>query len=287
MPSDIKKLDTQNTSNILNSLFNSQHSALLSIKEIIKDLEEITLTALSKLNDNGRLIFVGAGTSGRLGVQEASELYPTFSWPKDKTHFLIAGGKKALTEAREGAEDNVIQAKRDVKKICITKKDVVICLSASGQTPYSLTVLRAANARGAYTIGIACQKNSDILKESQGPLFLNTGEEVIHGSTRMAAGTAQKVALNMLTTTIMIKLNRVYESYMVDVAITNKKLEKRGIDIISKICGVDLQTATDALFHCHKEVKLACAYLRYGDIKLAQKKLKENNFNLRVCLEEK
>ena len=280
------KLDTLNTEDVLISLFNSQYSGISSIKNILPELEKSVAYALIKLQKGGRLIFVGAGTSGRLAAQEASELYPTFSWPKEKALFLIAGGKEALYEAREGAEDNTQQAIEDVHKIHLTEQDIVICISASGNTPYTFTILKEANRIGAYTIGIACEKQSPILEESKAQLYLGVGEEVINGSTRMASGTAQKVLLNMLTTTLMIKLNRVYDSLMVDLAITNKKLENRGIQIISKICLVDQQTATQALFQCNKEVKLACVYLKYGNIELAKKKLEEHNFNLRTCLEQ-
>lgn len=281
-----QKLDTLKTNDILLTLFESQLSGLLSLKNILPDLEKIIIVTLEKLIAGGKLLFVGAGTSGRLAAQEAGELFPTFSWPKDRSICLIAGGKKALYEAQEGAEDNVTQAQRDIEKIRLSKNDIVICISASGTTPYTLNILRHANKADAYTIGIACVENSPLLNESQDKLFLNVGEEVVNGSTRMAAGTAQKVVLNMLTTTLMIKLNRVYDSFMVDLAITNKKLENRGIKIISRICNVNEKTAARALHYCHKEVKLACVYLKYGNIEIAKKKLAENHYNLRSCLEQ-
>ncbi len=280
-----EKLDTWSISDILLNLFESQLAALISIKNILGELQAIIPVALEKINADGRLIFVGAGTSGRLAVQEAAELYPTFSWPKDRALFLIAGGNNAHAEAQEGAEDDTKQAQADFNKINITENDVIVCISASGKTPYTLCILKMANGIGAYTIGIACENDSSLLKESKASLFLNSGEEVIHGSTRMAAGTAQKAALNILTTTLMIKLNRVFDSHMVDLAITNKKLENRGIQMISEICNVDNQTAKDALFYCNKKVKLACVYLKYADINVAKEKLKENNNNLRFCLE--
>lgn len=280
------KLDTWKTPHILKTLFDSQLQGLRSIEKNLDDLSNIIENSLIKLNAGGRLVFVGAGTSGRIAAQDASELYPTFSWPKEKTIVLVAGGLQALLEAREGAEDDRRQASNDVNKIALTKEDVVICVSASGKTPYTLEVLNFANEIGAYTIGVSGGRESPLFEKSKGKLFLDVGAEVIEGSTRLTAGTAQKVVLNMLTSTLMIKLNRVYGPYMVDLAITNSKLENRGIHIISQICHVNEQIAKEALLYCNKEVKLTCAYLKYGSIELAKKKLAEHNYNLRTCLEQ-
>ena len=279
------KLDTLNVNEILNILYTSQLAGVESLKENIKDIEDIISNILPKLQNGGRLIFAGAGTSGRLATQESSELFPTFSWPKKRSICLIAGGKKALKQAQEGAEDNTKAAEDDFNKIRSNKNDIVICISASGETPYTLTILKLANEIGAYTVGISSNKNSTLLNQSKGKIFQRVGEEAIQGSTRMASGTSQKIALNMLTTTLMIRLNRVYDSFMVDLAITNKKLEKRGIEIISKICDVNQKIASQALFECNNEVKLSCVYLKTGNIELARKKLKEHDYNLRSCLE--
>lgn len=281
-----EKLDTYSSQKILECLINSQLSAVMSVKNTLLTMDDAISGALVRLQNQGRFVFVGAGSSGRLAAQEASELYPTFSWPKTKVIVLIAGGKHALLEAQEGAEDDTRQAQTDFNNSQIKDSDVVICVSASGNTPYTLHILQQSNKMGAYTIGLTSNASSSLYKESQIKLLFHTGNEVVEGSTRMAAGTAQKIALNMLTTTLMIKLNRVYDSFMIDLAITNKKLENRGIHIISEVCQVDAHTAAKALHDCHNEVKLACVYLKYGDIERAKTKLKEHQNNLRLCLED-
>jgi N-acetylmuramic acid 6-phosphate etherase len=278
-------LDLLSIDNILNKMLFQQITAAKNIKKNIEDLEPIIEQCLEQLKNEGRFIFVGAGTSGRIAAQEACELYPTFSWPKDKSLFLIAGGINALKNAQEGAEDNITQAEIDAHKINITKHDIVICLSASGITPYTLAILKIANEKNAYTIGISCNKNSELLSKSIKQIYLNTEKEIIDGSSRLAAGTAQKIILNMLTTSIMIKLNRVYKSYMVDLAVTNNKLQNRAIKIVSEICHVDKETAAKALLQSKNQIKLACVFLKCGNMEQARIILRERNNNLRACLE--
>ena len=192
---------------------------------------------------------------------------------------------KSLIEAIENAEDNLAQGELDAKKIKPSKKDIFICLAASGRTPYTLGVLRTANLADSLTIGISSSANSPLLNEAKIKLFPNTGSEVIAGSTRIKAGTAQKVILNMLTTTLMIRLNRTYDSYMVDLVATNEKLYKRAANIISGISKVNLETAHEALNLCHGSIKLACVYLKCQSLKKAEEILKENKGNLRKCLD--
>ena len=279
------KIDLWETKDILESILESQLNAVASIKKLIEELNTAVSKCLPLLENGGRIIFAGAGTSGRMAAQESSELYPTFSWPKNKSLFLIAGGHKTLTEAVENAEDNLSQGELDAKKLKPTQKDIFICIAASGRTPYTLGVLRTANLAGSLTIGISSSSNSPLLNESKIKLFSNTGAEVIAGSTRMKAGTAQKVILNMLTTTLMIRLNRTYDSYMVDLVATNEKLNKRAAYIVSGISNVNLETAHEALNFCQGKVKLACVYLKYQDLKKAEEILIENNGNLRLCLD--
>ncbi|APJ04416.1 N-acetylmuramic acid 6-phosphate etherase [Silvanigrella aquatica] len=279
------KLDLWETKEILDAILESQLSAVSSIKKIIPDIEVAVTKSVPLLENGGRLIFAGAGTSGRIAAQECAELYPTFSWPKNKSIFLIAGGQKSLTEAIEHAEDVLAQGELEAKKIKLTSKDVVICLAASGRTPYTLGVLREANLSGALTIGISSSANSPLLNEAHIKLFPNTGSEVIAGSTRMKAGTTQKIILNMLTTSIMIRLNRTYDSFMIDLVATNDKLIKRAAFIVSEISKVNLESAKDALKKCHGNVKLACVFLKYQDLKKAENILKEFSGNLRKCLD--
>ena len=279
------KIDLWETSEILDAILESQLSAVSAIRKINVEIEAAVTKSIPLLENGGRLIFAGAGTSGRIAAQECSELYPTFSWPKNKSLFLIAGGQKALTDAIEHAEDIMSQGELDAKKLKLTSKDVVICLAASGRTPYTLGVLRSANLAGSLTIGISSSANSPLLNEAHIKFFPNTGAEVIAGSTRMKAGTAQKVILNMFTTAVMIRLNRTYDSYMIDLVATNDKLTKRATHIVSGICQVNLETAKEALILCQGKVKLACVFLKYQDLNKAEKLLIEFDGNLRKCLD--
>ncbi len=281
------KIDLWDTKNILDTILESQLNAVAAVKAILEEMEQAVSKAVPLLEAGGRLIFAGAGTSGRLAAQECAELYPTFSWPKNKALFLLAGGTKAFTEAVENAEDNITQGEQDASKLKPTAKDIFICTAASGRTPYTLGVLRVGNIAGALTIGISSVAHSPLLNEAKIKLHANTGAEVIAGSTRMKAGTAQKTILNMLTTTIMIRLNRTYDSFMIDLVATNEKLNKRAIKIVSGLCEVTAETAEEALKICKGQVKLACAYLKFKDLKTATEVLKEYNGNLRKCLEIK
>ncbi len=279
-------LDLWDNKEVLETILESQLNAICSIKQLISDIDSAVTKATTLLEHGGRLIFAGAGTSGRLAAQESAELYPTYAWPKNKTHYLIAGGDKALSQSVENAEDSIEKGEHDCIKIKPTSKDVVICVAASGRTPYTLGVLRTANQAGALTIGISSLEHAPILNEAKIKLFTNTGSEVIAGSTRMKAGTAQKVILNMITTALMIKLNRTYDGYMVDVVASNEKLQHRAIHIISEICLADSEAAKQALLTCHGNVKLACVYLKCQSKELAEEILSKTSGNLRKSLEK-
>ena len=192
------------------------------------------------LKSQGRLIYVGAGTSVRVGVQDGSELKPTFNWPDHRLAFLIAGGSKALLQAVENAEDNAPQGIIDMQTIKPTANDVIIAIAASGNTPFTLAALEEAKAQGALTIGIYANPDSQLAKKAEIPILLRTGAEFISGSTRMSAGTAQKICLNMLSTQIMINLGRTYEGYMVYVQASNRKLVERSQRMATEISGKSL-----------------------------------------------
>ncbi|KAB8031765.1 N-acetylmuramic acid 6-phosphate etherase [Fluviispira multicolorata] len=279
-------IDLWETKDILQAILESQLNAVSVIENVIEEIDLVVTKSIPLLKAGGRLIFAGAGTSGRIAAQECSELFPTFSWPKDKTMFLLAGGPKALTEAVENAEDNIENGEKEAKKIKVNRKDIIICLAASGRTPFTLGVLREANLAGALTIGISSTANTPLLNEALIKLFIDTGAEVITGSTRMKAGTAQKILLNMITTTIMIRLHHVYDSYMVDLNATNAKLIKRSVNMVSDICKVDNETALAAIEKCKGNAKLACVFIKYKNLKTAEKLLKENDGNLRKCLDK-
>lgn len=280
------KIDLWETKEILYAILESQLVAVSSIHKIVNEIEIAVTKSVPLLKNGGRLIFAGSGTSGRIAAQECSELFPTFSWPKNKALFIIAGGTKALGETIEHAEDLLSQGEAEAKKLNLNSKDIVVCLAASGRTPFTLGVLRSANLSNSLTIAIASSVNSPLLNEAHVKLFSNTGQEVIAGSTRMKAGTAQKVILNMFTTTLMIRLNRTYDSYMVDVVASNDKLTKRATQIVSEISSVNLLTAKEALKVCQGNVKLACVYLKYQNIEKAKEILQEYDGDLRKILNE-
>lgn len=218
--------------------------------------------AAPRLARGGRLIYVGAGTSGRLGLLDGVELWPTFSWPNERAVALLAGGRNALFVAVEGAEDNHAQGAADVRGAAPTPDDVVIGLAASGRTPYVIGGLEAARASGALTIGIANNPDSPVAAAAEIGITLDTGSEVISGSTRLKAGTAQKIALNTLSSAIMVRLHKVYGNLMVDVLPTNEKLYRRAIALTVRATGASDADAKAALEQCHYRVKVAIVMLR-------------------------
>jgi N-acetylmuramic acid 6-phosphate etherase len=277
-------IDLWEIPDIFDALLESQLAAVNSVARIKPEMEHALKHCVVLLHEGGRLIFAGAGTSGRLAAQEAAELYPTFSWPQKKAIYLIAGGTRALTESVEHVEDDLLQGERDAQKCDLTAQDVVVCLGASGRTPYTLGVLRVARERGAFTIAVSCVLNAPLLNEAQVKFFLDTGAEVVAGSTRMKAGTAQKIVLNLFTTTLMILLKRVYRSYMVNLVATNRKLRSRAIKMVAILCDVSFEKASQVLDICQGEVKLACLFLKYKDLDIAKKILEEAKGDLRKCL---
>lgn len=205
----------------------------------------------------GRLVYVGAGTSGRVAVQDGVELYPTYNWSQDRLLFLMAGGLAALTEAAEGAEDDAGAARAQIADAGIGPRDVVIGVAASGRTPFTLAALTAARAAGALTIGIANNDGTALVAASEHGLVALTGTEVVAGSTRMKAGTAQKAMLNMLSTAIMLRLGLVYRGLMVNMRVSNEKLRLRGQAMVRDIAGVDLETAARALEAAGQDIRQA------------------------------
>ena len=217
--------------------------------------------AVPRIAAGGRLIYAGAGTSGRLGVLDSVELLPTFGWPKERSLALIAGGKAAMFEAVEGAEDDREQGAADLRALQPTKHDVLIALAASGATPFVLGVLEAARAAGVLTIGIANNEGAPVTGQAEFGITLETGSETISGSTRLKAGTAQKIALNTLSSAIMVRLHKVYGNLMVDVQPTNAKLVRRAIALTMRATGVSEATATAALNASDHRVKVAIVSL--------------------------
>ena len=213
----------------LSLMIKEQKNATLEVKRSIKSIE-YAIEAIFKhltLNSKGRLIYVGAGTSARIGVQDGVELYPTFNWPKERLDFIIAGGINALLNAIENAEDDTYSAEKIAEDKMIFHEDVVIGLAASGNTPFTCKVLEKAKNQNALTIAISNNPNGEILKYGHHKIILNTKEEVIAGSTRLKAGTAQKICLNVISSMVMVKMGRVKNGRMNEMVPTNAKLKLR------------------------------------------------------------
>lgn len=238
------------------------------------------------MKKGGRLIYIGAGTSGRLGVLDASECMPTFGTPPELVMGIIAGGPRAIVHAVEGAEDDEFQGIEDIRAQRVGTNDAVVGITASGRTPYVLAALEEANHRGAFTVGVCNNKKSSLAKVAKVTIEAETGPEVVMGSTRMKAGTAQKLIVNMISTCTMIKLGKVYQNYMVDLCATNQKLHARSARMLRLLTEVDEETAHRALADSDGRLKVAILMLKGGiSPEKAAKLLEENDDVLRLALE--
>jgi N-acetylmuramic acid 6-phosphate etherase len=267
-------------------MIEGQFAAVAAVRAARPAIEEAVRAMEVRLIDGGRLIYTGAGTSGRLAVQDGAELMPTFSWPPERLLMLIAGGNEALIQAVEGAEDQTDHADALIKTHGICSADVLIAVAASGTTPFTLACLRGAKTAGALTIGVANNVGAPLLTESHHPIFLETGAEPIAGSTRMKAGTAQRITLNLLSSLLMIRLGRVYEGLMVDVQATNQKLAKRSEDMLTHLTGKSAAEAREALARAEGSVKLAVLLLHGCALEDARALLERVGGRLRVALAE-
>ena len=238
----------------------------------------------ARLRYRGRIIYAGAGTSGRLAAQDGAELMPTFSWPRERLLLIMAGGPSAFIQAAEGAEDQIDQAVQAMAENKVDAKDVLIAVAASGTTPFTLACLREAKLAGALTIGIANNRDTPLLTESDCPIWLDTGSEPIAGSTRLNAGTAQKITLNVLSSLLMILLGRVYGGLMVDMQATNEKLLRRSEDMLMRLTDCNREDARDALGRARGSVKIAVLLLRGCDPGTARALLDRSGGQLRRAL---
>lgn len=258
-----KNIDIKPTKDILKTINDEDKTVAFAVEKALGEIEKAVDIITENFKAGGRLFYFGAGTSGRLGVLDASECPPTFSTPKDMVQGYIAGGDSALRTAVEGAEDSVELAREDFKRLNITKNDTVVSISASGNAKYVVEILKLGKDKNVKTIGISNNKNALLKEFSDVFIFLDTGAEVISGSTRMKAGTAQKMTLNMLTTASMIKLGKVYDNLMVDVMPTNEKLKDRAERIVKKITGADDLKVSEALNKAEYNVKTAAVMIKY------------------------
>ncbi|MDR2977195.1 MAG: N-acetylmuramic acid 6-phosphate etherase [Streptococcaceae bacterium] len=276
-----KNIDSVSTLEMLQIMNTEDQKVPQAISKVLPQIAKAVDLAVPKFKAGGRLIDVGAGTSGRLGVLDSVELTPTYSVSPDRTFALIAGGKDAIFEAVEGAEDNREKGREDLEKVALTDNDIVTGLSASGRTPYVVAALEYAKQLGALTISVSCNQNSEMSKIAQVGIDVPVGPEVVTGSTRMKAGTAQKLVLNMISTGIMIKSGKVYQNLMINVQATNEKLVERGIRIVSQATQKSFAEARAIFDQAGKQVNVAILMIELQlSREQAQELLKRNDGNI-------
>ena len=281
-------IDTRSDAEIVELILDAQAAGLAATREARDAIARAAAALAARLRDTptGRLIYAGAGTSGRLGVLDGAELIPTFGWPPERVGFLIAGGRDALVRPVEGAEDDASAGTAEAGALALGPADALVAISASGTTPYTLAACEAARAAGALTIAIANNAPCPLLDAAEHGIAVQSGAEPIGGSTRMTAGTAQKVTLNLLSTLAMIRLNRTYGGYMVDVLVTNDKLKARAVRMIGEIAAVDADDAAAALEAADGNTKLAILVARGLAPADAQALLARHDGNLRQAMAE-
>jgi len=274
-------IDLWDPADILDCMIEAQFAAVGTVRAARLAIEQAARAMEERLAHRGRLIYAGAGTSGRLAVQDGAELVPTFGWPEERLLLLIAGGHEALSRSIEGAEDDVAQVVQFMDRHGVNSDDALVVVAASGTTPFAVEALREGKRRGALTIGIANNQDTPVLTESHCPIWLDTGSEVIAGSTRLKAGTAQKITLNALSSLLMIRLGKVHAGLMVDVRATNEKLLRRSERILNRLTGCNVSDAREALKLARGNLKIAALVLKGCERSEAERLLTESGQNLR------
>lgn len=254
-------IDTWSTRELVDGMVESQFTAIAAVSGARADLARAIDAIAERLGDTGRLIYLGAGTSGRIGAQDGAELPPTFSWPYERAVTLMAGGSGALVQAVENAEDSTTEAPAALADLGLTASDVVLGLAASGSTPYVIAGLEYARRTGALTIGMLNSAGGRVGEVADIAILLDTGPEFLAGSTRMKAGTSQKVALNIISTGIMIRLGFVYRGKMVEMKATNAKLRERSVRMVTDLTGATPDLARQTLEQADGIIKLATVML--------------------------
>jgi N-acetylmuramic acid 6-phosphate etherase len=245
--SNYTDLEKMSVAELLQGMNNEDKTVPFAVEKAIPAIEKVVNVIVQKMNQGGRLFYIGAGTSGRLGILDASECPPTYGVPFDMVVGIIAGGDQAIRKAVENAEDNSEQAWKDLQVFNISDKDVLIGIAASGTTPYVIGGLKKANENGLETACIVCNSGSPVATEAKHPIEVVVGPEFVTGSTRMKSGTAQKLVLNMISTSIMIRLGRVKGNKMVDMRLSNFKLVGRAVNMVMQATGLDSGTAQKLL----------------------------------------
>lgn len=257
-------IDQLSTLEIIKLMNDEDRTVANAVEEVLPQIEKAIESIYETLKNNGRLFYIGAGTSGRLGVLDAAECPPTFCTPPELVQAIMAGGETAMFTAVEGAEDSPEQAAKDLENKGFTKSDILVGIAASGRTPYVIGALQYAQKLGAGTVSLACNQNAEISKYADHKIEVVVGPEVLSGSTRLKAATAQKMILNMLSTTTMIKLGKVYDNLMVDLHASNLKLIERSKRIVMEITGVTYEEAGNALNQTNHKVKPAIVMIMAG-----------------------
>ena len=279
-------LDAWPLTSAMEAMWEGQLAAVAAIGHALPTITAATEAAKGALGDHGRLVYVGAGTSGRVAVQDGAELTPTFAWPSERVRFIVAGGDSAFVTSIEGAEDDVDDAVGQINATQLTPHDVVIAVAASGTTPFTVAALQQAGSFGAVTIGIANNPATALLASAKFPILVETGRELIAGSTRMKAGTAQKVVLNLISSGIMLRLGRVYRGMMVNMPPTNAKLKRRAEAMVAEIAHCDPAHAASAVERAEGDIKTAVLLALGVDKVDAEAVLKDCDGNLRRVFAE-
>ncbi|MBR0773648.1 N-acetylmuramic acid 6-phosphate etherase [Bradyrhizobium diazoefficiens] len=279
-------LDAWSLTSAMEAMWEGQLAAVAAIGPALPAITAATEAAEAALGDRGRIVYVGAGTSGRVAVQDGAELTPTFAWPSERVCFIVAGGDSAFVTSIEGAEDDVDDAVRQITAARLTPQDVVIAVAASGTTPFTVAALQQAGVSRSVTIGVANNPGTVLLTSAKFPILIETGHELIAGSTRMKAGTAQKVVLNLISSGIMLRLGRVYRGMMVNMLPTNAKLKRRAEAMVAQIADCDPSRAARALEEAEGDIKTAGLLALGVDRADAEAMLKSCAGNLRRVFAE-
>ncbi len=281
-------LDTMSIREIVDLMNKEDEKTVLAVREIKEEIAKMVQLVIDSFNNGGRLFYAGAGTSGRLGVLDAAECPPTFSVDRNMVIGLLAGGEKALYSSIEGAEDIEDLAREDLKKHNFSSRDILVAIAASGRTPYAIGALKYAKEIGAKTGAITCNKGSKMASLADIKMEAEVGAEVLTGSTRLKAATAQKMILNMISTASMVGIGKVYENLMVDVNPTNEKLFERAKNMIVAITGVADEVASQKLIESENSVKVAIlSILKNQSAKESIRDLEKSKGHLRKALEAK
>jgi N-acetylmuramic acid 6-phosphate etherase len=278
-------LDLWPTADAVEAMLEGQLAAAAAVRSATGIIAAAAEAAADRLRGGqGRLIYAGAGTSGRIAVQDGVELGPTFDWPESRLHYLLAGGAQAITASVEDAEDDADDGRTRIAEAKTAAHDVVIGVAASGETPFTVAAVEEARKTGALTIGVAGNEGTRLLETAEFGILLPTGEEVIAGSTRMKAGTAQKIALNLISTAIMLRLGLVHGNLMVAMRSNNKKLVHRAMEIVRTIAGSSVEAAKAALIQTDGDIRTAVLVARGMSVADARAELAAANGVLRQAM---